>query len=206
VVEDPHQLTLLQIEAAKAGDQAALNDLLERYRGRVLQVVALRLARRRATLRGEEEDIVQETLLEAFLALERFVPRSDGAFLHWLSKLALNNIRDAGRRRTAKKRGGERAASPGAELGPVPAHSGLPGREPTPSQAACGRELAEQLESALISLPEQQRRIFVMRRLCGLSYKEIARELELGAVATARSSYARCLARLSARLPDLAPL
>lgn len=122
--------------------------------------------------------------------------------MHWLAKLAENNLRDAHRRKRTQRRGGGRVR-PRADL-PTDflVSSVFPGPEPTPSQAAQGGELAAEIESQLISLPDRQRRVFVMRRLCELSFEEIAAELDLGSAASARSLYSRTMARLSARLPD----
>ena len=78
----------------------------------------------------------------------------------------------------------------------------FPGDEPTPSQVASRNELASQVETLLLELPERERRAFVLRRLCGTSFEEIAAELGLASAATARSFYSRLMARLLAKLPD----
>ena len=48
-----------------------------------------------------------------------------------------------------------------------------------------------------------ERRGFVMRRLCDLTFEEIAGELDLAGAASARALYSRVLTHLSERLPDL---
>jgi len=195
---------LHELRAAQAGDRAAAEQLLTRYRDRLLQIVSLLMARRRGDLLEDEEDIVQDTLLEAFLNLEGFEPRSEGAFLHWLARIAENKLRDSVRRQERLKRGGGRVR-PRADLSAAFLLSSLvPGKEPTPSQAAGAQELTERVESALIALPERERRVFVLRRLCGLSNEEVAAELGLGGASSARSLYSRTLARLSSLLPELA--
>jgi RNA polymerase sigma factor (sigma-70 family) len=198
-----HAQTLLELRAAQAGDRAAAEQLFTRYRDRLLEVVSLLLARRRSDLCEDEEDIVQESLLAAFLNLEEFEPRSEGAFLHWLSTIAENKLRSAFQRERTRKRGEgrvrRRADLPDSFL----LSSLFPGMEPTPSQAAGTQELLERVESAVIALPERERRMFVMRRLCGLSFEELAEEAGLGSAASARKLYSKVLAHLSARLPDL---
>jgi len=197
--DDPTQVLL---QAAQAGDAQATNRLFERYRDRLLQVVSLLLGKRRSGLLEDEEDLVQDTLLEAFQDLGSFSPRSDGALLHWLARMAENNLRDALRRERAQKRG-EGRVRPRVDLSSAFLLSSIfPGGEPTPSQVAEGRELALQVESLLLELPERERRLFVLRRMCDLSYEEIGAELELGSPATVRSLYSRTMARLAARLPD----
>ena len=202
MTENLHQLTVLQLQAAQAGDREALEQLFTRYRDRVLQVVSILVGKRRRDLAWDEEDIVQDTLFEAFRGLESFEPRTDGAFLHWLSKLAENNLRDAIRRQGARKRG-EGRVRPLADLSTSYLASSLfLGREPTPSEVARVHERIEQIESALIALPDRERRVFVGCVLCGVSFAEITQELGLGAESSARSLYTRVKARLSAFLPD----
>jgi RNA polymerase sigma-70 factor (ECF subfamily) len=194
--------TLVLLRAAQAGDVRATDRLLERYRDRLLQVVSLLVGKRRSGLLEDEEDLVQDTLLEAFQNLGSFTPRSDGALLHWLAKLAENNLRDAVRRERALKRG-EGRVRPRADLSSAFLVSSIfPGEAPTPSQVAVGHELVEQVEALLIELPERDRRAFVMRRMCDASFEEVAAELGLANAATARSHYSRLMARLLARLPD----
>jgi RNA polymerase sigma-70 factor (ECF subfamily) len=194
--------TLVLLRAAQAGDAQATNRLFERYRDRLLQVVSLLLGKRRSGLLEDEEDIVQDTLLKAFQNLGSFTPRSDGALLHWLAKLAENNLRDAVRREHAQRRG-EGRVRPRADLSSAFLMSSIfSGGEPSPSQVAVGHELVEQVETLLVELPERERRAIVMRRLCAASYEEIAAELGLASAATARSLYSRLMARLLAQLPD----
>jgi RNA polymerase sigma-70 factor (ECF subfamily) len=203
-MSDPsHAETLLELRAAQAGDREATERLFTRYRDRLLQAVSLLLARRRRELLEDEEDIVQESLLDAFQALGSFEPRSGGAFLHWLTRIAENNLKDLLRRQRTRKRGGDRER-PRADLsGSFLLSSVFPGREATPSKMAGARELIERIEDAVIALPERERRVFVMRRLCDLSFDEIAAELDLASAASARGVYSRVLTHLSVRLPDL---
>ena len=203
---DPsHAQTLLELRAAQAGDREATELLFTRYRDRLLQAVSLLLARRRRELLEDEEDIVQESLLDAFQHLGSFEPRSGGAFLHWLTRIAENNLNDLLRRQGRRKRG-EGRERPRADLSESFLLSSVfPGQEPSPSRMAGAQELIERIEEAVISLPERERRTFVMRRLCGLSFEEIAGELGLAGTASARKLYSRVLTLLSARLPDLDP-
>jgi RNA polymerase sigma-70 factor (ECF subfamily) len=201
-LSDPSpELTLLQLRAAQAGDREAIEELFERYRDRLLQVVCVLQAKRRRDLPGDEEDIVQDTLLEAFRDLGGFEPRSQGAFLHWLSKLAENNLRDTVRRQQARKRG-EGRVRPFADLYRSSLYSSLfPAKQPTPTEMARVHELEEQIEAVVIAMPDRERRMFAMRNLCELSFEEMAVELELASAASVRSLYSRMLARLSESLP-----
>ena len=194
--------TLVLLRAAQGGDMQATNRLFERYRDRLLQVVSLLVGKRRSGLLEDEEDLVQDTLLKAFQNLGSFTPQSEGALLHWLSRLAENNLRDAVRREGAQKRGEGRVRRRADLSSAFLMSSVFPGGGPTPSQVAAGHELADQVEELLLALPERDRRLFVLRRLCDLSFDEIAAEMDLGSPATIRSLYSRLMARLVAQLPD----
>ena len=195
--------TLLLVQAAQAGDDGAANLLLTRYRDRLLQIVSLLLARHRTGLLEDEEDIVQDTLLKAFRSLGTFTPQAEGALLHWLARIAENSIRDALKRERSQKRG-DRRERPSSELSSAFLMNAVcAGRESSPSQAAWNNELVSHVEGCVIALPEWQRRAFVIRQLCGLSFAEIARELGLTGESSARKLYSRAMTSVSTRLPDV---
>ena len=142
----PDDTTLVLLRAAQAGDARATNQLFERYRDRLLQVVSLLLGKRRSWLLEDEEDLVQDTLLKAFQNLGGFTPNSEGALLHWLSRMAENNLRDAVRRQRSLKRG-EGRVRPRVDFSSAFLMSSIyPGGEPTPSQVAERNELVEQVD------------------------------------------------------------
>jgi RNA polymerase sigma factor (sigma-70 family) len=113
--------------------------------------------------REEAEDAVQHTFMNAFGGLRKgVVPRSEAA---WLFKIAENVCRE--RRRSAWRRGRVEAtqdpeALQNLAVAPQGSHDELTG-----------------LADALAELPPNQRRAILLREWQGLSYKEIATELEL---------------------------
>jgi RNA polymerase sigma-70 factor, ECF subfamily len=199
----PRRDTHVLIQAAQTGDRSSIEELFSRYRDPVLELVGLMLGRARGMWLEDEEDIVQDTLLEAFRSLPEFESRSEGAFMLWLAKLAENNLRDAVRRRTTLKRGEDNVRREADMTSSVLQSALYIGREPSPSEMARAAELASILEQAVIALPERERRVYVMRKLCGLSNEEVAAELGLGGPSSASSLYSRTLAKLSAALPAL---
>ena len=98
------ETTLRLLNSAKRGNDAALNDLFARYLPRIRRIIALRLNK---PLDGvvEYEDFVQETLIRALGALDRFEPRSVGEFRSWLARCSVTAIQDDYRARHAEKRG-----------------------------------------------------------------------------------------------------
>jgi len=120
--------------------------------------------------REEAEDAVQSTFLNAFRGLKRgVVPELEAA---WLFKIAHNVC--LSRRRSSWRRG--RVESP-ADFEAV--------EELTPAPSRGADELIG-LQDVLEKMPETQRRAILLREWQGLSYREIAAELELsqGAVET----------------------
>jgi len=158
--------------------------LYEAYSNRILGYCL-----RRLPSREEAEDAVQHTFMNAFRGLRQgVVPRSEAA---WLFKIAENVCRE--RRRSAWRRN---------QLELVQDPDGMAGLAAAPQRTH--DELAG-LADALAELPPNQQRAILLREWQGLSYREIAQQLELteGAVETllfrARRSLARKLDRSRGR-------
>ncbi len=190
--------TLHLVASAQSGNGQALNDLFERYLPWTRQIVALRLGRRRDDC-GDVEDIVQESLLEAFQSIDRLEQRNESSFRHWLGRLAHNNVLDHLRRRSAQKRGSGRVKNLGDCGHTTLSESVFAGPYHSPSKFAMKEELEARLEEVLLSLEERDREMIVMRRLCGLSYKDIATEMGFEKEATARSVFKRAFERFQER-------
>jgi RNA polymerase sigma factor (sigma-70 family) len=154
-----------RVEGAIAPDADVTRALYEEYANQVFRYCLHQLGSRE-----EAEDAVQSTFLNAFRGIKRgVVPELEAA---WLFKIAHNVC--LSRRRSSWRRG--RIESPAdfeviEELTPAPTHR--------------GDELIG-LQEVLERLPETQRRAILLREWQGLSYREIAAELELsqGAVET----------------------
>jgi RNA polymerase sigma factor (sigma-70 family) len=164
----------------------------------VRKIVALRMGCRETDL-WEREDLVQETLLDAFRSLEGFEARGDGALCHWLARLVQNNLIDQARRGKAQRRDERRRVRRG-ERSTVLTDSVLGSDRATPSKLAQASETELQVEEALLALDERQRRAIELRKLCELSFEKIATELGLGTASSARSLYSRAMAELAKRL------
>jgi RNA polymerase sigma-70 factor (subfamily 1) len=186
--------TVLQLRAVRAGDRQALSDLLARYEPWVRQTAALRLGRPLADC-TELDDIVQETLLDAFRGLEGVEQWSEGGFRHWLVRLVVNNVTDAARRSGRKKRDPARVERR-LDHSSVSGGTSLPGRQPTPSQHAQAHELEARIEQGLLALAPTHREIIVLRERCGMGFDEIAAQLGFKNADTARALHHRALTRL----------
>ena len=147
-----------RIERRVAPEADATRELYERYSGQIFGYCLHRLGSRE-----EAEDAVQSTFLNAFRGLVRgVVPESDSA---WLFKIAENVCHS--RHRSSWRRG--RLESP-SDLDAF--------QDVLPAPPRAQDELIR-LGEALQGLPENQRREILLREWQGLSYREIAAELEL---------------------------
>src|SRR3954462_2358165 len=137
-------------------------ELYEQYAPQILRYCLHQLGSRE-----EAEDAVQSTFLNAFRGIERgIVPELESA---WLFKIAHNVC--LSRRRSGWRR--RRVESP-ADFEVV--------EELAPAPARRADELIG-LQDALEEMPENQRRAILLREWQGLSYREIADELELSQAA-----------------------
>lgn len=191
------QTTLAEVRAARGGDAAAMDALLKRYLPWVFDTVALRLGRRRQDC-AAIEDIVQESLLDAFRSIDQFRERSEASFRHWLACIVENNVRDQERRRSAQKRGGGKVRVFRDVYDSTIDGPKLPGRDGTPSQAANAREERAMVEAALLRLPEKQREILILRTRCGMTFEEVAETIGLKNAESARTTYRRALQAFAA--------
>jgi RNA polymerase sigma-70 factor (ECF subfamily) len=186
--------TLHLVRSAQKGNAQALDELFRRYLPRVRQIVALRLGYRQADF-STLEDMVQEALLRVFQNLDQYQPRSEAGFRHWIAACAGNAVRNELRDAKAQKRGGNRVR-PFAEVLPESLASSIfPGKGPTPSAILAGVEAFEKIESALLALDERDRELIILRRLCEMTYPEVAEKLGLSEVA-ARQAFHRAMNRL----------
>src|SRR4051794_4695993 len=108
--EEPDTQDLLDFAAA--GDEVALQRLLDRHRVPLRRMVAHRLDRR-LDARLDPSDVVQETLVDAFRKLGRYVQERRLPFYPWLCRLAeerlarmLRNMRAGKRNPCVERRGG----------------------------------------------------------------------------------------------------
>jgi RNA polymerase sigma-70 factor (ECF subfamily) len=179
---------------ARAGSREALGRALEACRGYLLLVAEGELAPD-LRAKGGPSDLVQETLLEAYRDFDRFHGESEGELLAWLRRLLLNNVADFTRRyRATDKRRLDREVAPAGDS------SGDPGGDlaaagPSPSSEAEAGELAEAVLRVLDRLPEEYRRVIVLRYQDGRPFEEIGTELGLTANA-ARKLLLRAVERV----------
>ena len=107
------------VQALQAGDDSALNTLIERHREPLFRFV-FRLLRDETAAR----DVVQETFVRVYFKAGRFLPRATAKT--WFYAIALNLCRDHSRR-LARRRGEVSLDAPATETQP-----GLKPADPRP--------------------------------------------------------------------------
>lgn len=169
---DPDTSTLLR--RAGAGDDRAGQELLGRYRGRLKQMVTVRMDHRLAA-RFDPSDVVQEALLAAHQKLTEYLRDRPIPFYPWLRQLAWERLVKLHLEHVhAKKRSVRRE-----ELF-LPDHSAmtlanrLVAEETSPSAQVVREETLARVREALEQLSERDREILVLRHLEHLSVSEIA--------------------------------
>ena len=177
----PSSLTLLS--RAQAGDRAALESLIARYRPRLQRWASGRLPRWARSM-ADTQDLVQETLLQTFQRIDRFEARGDGALYGYLRQAVLNRIRDELRR--AKRHPAQ------SEL-----DSATPDQGRSPLEDAIGHEAIERYERALATLGQEEREAVVARIELGYTHQEIAVLLGKPTANAARMAVERAIVRLA---------
>ncbi len=178
------------LAAAQAGDERAFRALVEPYR-HALDVHCYRML---GSVQ-EAEDVVQETLLRAWRALERFEPRAQ--VQTWLYRIATNACLDELERRPRRPE----PVDPFPDL-PRP-DTAAPTYDPAARYALReGMELA--LLAAIQELPGRQRAVLIFRDVLGWTAPEVAELLE-STVASVNSALQRARATIERHLPDRSP-
>ena len=165
------------LERFAGGDRTALEELFRRYRQ-----VAYRVAYRFLGQEADALDAVQDGFVKALTHLHNFQGRS--AFKTWLLRVVSNAALDLGRQRG--RREALRLNAPAADRG------GTPPPSDDPAFGLERQELRQLLDEALATLPDAQRRTFVLYADAGLNYREVAEVLGISVgTVMSRLFYAR---------------
>ena len=177
---DP-RASLELLSMAQGGDRQALEELVDRYQGRLRRIVRIQLGGSVVRRHFDSMDIVQETFRAALPRLSELRPRSAASLLQWLAIIATNRICDAhdyvraGKRDVGRETPLDRGGSAGASASG--GRSGPPADMRSPSEEAALAEVRELLDDEVARLSEDQRRVVLLRDYCGEGWEHIAAEL-----------------------------
>ena len=171
------------LAAHSAGDPHAFNELIGRHLDR-MWAVALR------TMRDPDDaaDAVQDACISAFRAADRF--RAESAVSTWLHRIVVNACLDRIRRRQVRP------------TVPLPEGEAADAIARSPRDPMADRELVMDIESALASLPDEQRAAIVLVDVQGYGVAEAAAALGV-AEGTVKSRCARGRTKLAILLGHL---
>ena len=90
MVTNPDETKKL-IELTRKGDESAFEELFKRHRPRLQNAIAMRMDRRVAA-RVDASDILQETYMEAFRRLPKYLKQEGMPFYLWLYWIAREKV------------------------------------------------------------------------------------------------------------------
>ena len=176
------------VKKAKKGDRDAFDALMLRYQHKIIVLV-----NRYIRDPNEALDVTQEVFIKALRALPKF--RGDSTFYTWLYRIAINTAKN---HLLAK---GRKSVENVMELDEIESKEKLK-EISTPERLLIGDELIKIISSAMNSLPEDLRMVIILREIEGLSYDEIAEQMDCP-VGTVRSRIFRAREVIFKKINDV---
>ena len=161
------------LQAFRSGDDTAFDDLIGMYSAKLYKVAYALLGSRQ-----DAEEVVQDTFLRAYRALQSF--RGESSLETWLHRITLNLARNKyqwNRRRgdglnVSLTAGDDADGESGAEN-----EQDVPDRRMEPDVVLEQDEIGTNIMKALNSLPDNLRETMVLRHVNDMPYEQIAQKL-----------------------------
>ena len=180
------------VEKAQRGDKRSFGILVEKYHKKLT-----RLLSRMVRDQSEIEDIVQDSFVKAYRAINNF--RGDSAFYTWLYRIGINTAKNhlvsLGRRPKAMNEveiEDVENFEDGDELRSIE----------TPENTMMTKEIVATVNDTIEALPDELKEAISLREMDGLSYEEIA-ELMQCPIGTVRSRIFRAREAIADKLKPL---
>ena len=155
------EIDLVLVKRAKSGDYQAFDLLVLKYQSRLIStafkfVKDLQIA----------EDIVQDSFIKAFKALESF--REDSSFYTWIYRITVNTSKNflVSKKRKSELLNSDLSEEASYEIEPVETYS--------PEDLLQATQLKKVITETIDQLGEDTRTALTLRELDGLSYEQIA--------------------------------
>ncbi len=162
MTHDEEETSAQLASRARDGDRAAFDELVWSNQDRLLRQIRSRLGKRvRSAL--DAEDVYQESVSRAFVAIAKFRWQGEESFYRWLAGIAEHLIRSASQRKS---------------LDDIRLTREVAASDVTPSKTARRSERFDRLEGAINNLSDDQRTALKLARLDGLPVREIAAKME----------------------------
>lgn len=193
-----------ELEALRSRPDAAVAELFDRYRDKLLRMITLRLDYR-IVRKVDGEDILQDAFVESARRIHDYIDRPSVPFFIWLRQIAGQVLIDTHRRYLGAKMRDVRQEVTLSRLGldgasSVQLASQLADSLTTPSQFAVREETVLELREALDKLDQIDREVLILRHLEELSNNEVAQVLGIDKCAASKR-YLRALERLRVAMP-----
>lgn len=177
---------------ARAGDPAALGELLSQHQDRLYRV-CLRMLHNR----DDAAEVCQDAMLKIVQHISEY--RGDAQLTTWMTRIAMNQALTRLRRgkvRQTVSLDGNPGNNTHEDQATALRHRLMETREPDPAQRVQVKEQVHLLEQALAALEPDFRSVLVLRDIDGMDYQQIAKALDIS-LGTVKSRLFR--ARLALR-------
>lgn len=200
--QDPPDQSAERLPRDAAARKQLIDEMLTACRSYLMVVANAELARDVAA-KVAPSDIVQETLLEAHVDVDRFRGETRDELLAWLRQILRHNLLNVSRRyrdTASRKIARETKLNNGSSSdGAMPK---LVDPWPGPGSEVIQSEDEQQLLAALSRLPEKYRIVIELRNRDRLSFTEIGAQTDCSPEA-ARKTWARAISMLRSELREL---
>ena len=155
------EIDLVLVKRAKSGDYQAFDLLVLKYQSRLIST-AFKFAKDLQIA----EDIVQDSFIKAFKALESF--REDSSFYTWIYRITVNTSKNflVSKKRKSELLNSDLSEEASYEIVPVETYS--------PEDLLQATQLKKVITETIDQLGEDTRTALTLRELDGLSYEQIA--------------------------------
>ncbi len=180
------------VEKAQKGDKKAFGILVEKYHKKLYRILS-----RMIRDQSEIEDIVQDSFIKAYRAINNF--RGDSAFYTWLYRIGVNTAKNhltaLGKRPKAMEE---------VEIDDVENFDdGYEMRNlDTPETIMMNQEIVSTVSETIETLPDELKEAISLREMDGLSYEEIAVIMQCP-IGTVRSRIFRAREAIAEKLKPL---
>jgi RNA polymerase sigma factor (sigma-70 family) len=176
----PEDSDLGLVQALHAGDDLALNALMDRHRDGLFRFVF-----RHVPNEADALELTQEVFVRAYFNIRKFKPTAK--FVTWLYRIALNLCRDHSRSRAYHC--SQKTISADAPIQGNGDAMQLWSTDRGPAHETAVREELNALERAIHELPEEFKSSLILTAIEGLSYAEAAEVLGLSEKAVGMKVY-----------------
>lgn len=155
------------VERLKRRDEAAFNELIRLYQGRIFRLVFRMLGDR-----SEAEDVAQEVFITVFKSIDGF--RGDSKLSTWLYRVATNHCKNRIKYLDRRARGKKKEYDEIAEHGAIDSATMNPSAHiARPDQMMEAMQKERILQQAIAALEDEHRELIVLRDIEHMTYEQI---------------------------------